>query len=225
MANVYRLADARARRRQSQQSRKVHAALAAPGLTWHPTGDVRVRVDVPNEGTVSVLVPASTVVAALRRASQEEGLAVPSHVGDVDIVGWFGSKIWKKAKKAVKGVAKKAAKVVKKTVKVVKKAAYHGAIVWRTAYKYAGKPALKLGAKLAKSKEFGALLMASAAVCPAVGGPALAAYVVANRAAAAVRVGGAAGKAAVANIKRVAHGKSPTLNQKYLKAALRSVAA
>jgi len=221
--------------------------LHAPGLRWQPMGDVHVDMVLPDRRRVEVVVPASTVRYAIRKAAAEENFEIPEHVGDVEIIGWFGSKLWKKAKKTVKSVvhkakkavksvahhvskaakhvAKKAWKVAKKVVKHVKKAAWTGLIVWREAYKYAGKPMLKLGLKLAKSKEFGALIAASAVVCPAIGGPAMAAYLIANRAAAMYSAGGAAAKTVKDNVTRLAHGKNPTLNQKYLKAALKSVAA
>jgi hypothetical protein len=210
--------------------------LHSPGLKWQPLGDVHVDVTLPDRRRLAVVVPASTVRYAIRKAAAEEQFDIPSHVGDVELIGWFGSKLWKKAKKAVKSVvkhtakavksvAKKAYKVAKKVVKHVKKAAWTGAIIWKTAYKYAGKPMLKFGSKLLQSKEFGALLSASALVCPAIGGPAMAAYLVANRASAAYRAGGAAAKTVASNVKRLAHGKKPTISQKYLKAAFRSIAA
>ena len=76
-----------------------------------------------------------------------------------------------------------------------------------------------------QSKEFGALLAASALVCPAIGGPALAAYAVANRAAWALKAGHASAKTIRNNVKRIARGKSPTLNERYLLNAFRSIAA
>jgi hypothetical protein len=210
--------------------------LHATGLKWQPLGDVHVAVVLPDRRRLAVVVPAAQVRYAIRKAAAEEQFEIPSHVGDVELIGWFGSKLWKKAKhvvkkavhhvtKAAKSVARKAYKVAKKVVKHVKKAAWTGAIVWRTAYKYAGKPMLKFGQKIAQSKEFGALLAASAIVCPAIGGPAMAAYVVANRAAAMYRIGGAAAKTVSSNVKRLAHGKRPTLNQRMLKSAFRSIAA
>jgi hypothetical protein len=221
--------------------------LHAPGLKWHPSGAVRVSVKLPDARVLDVMVPANDVRYAIRESSAEVGFEIPEYVGDVELIGWFGSKLWKKAKKAVKhvvkkakhavkkaahGVAKgasyvarKAKKVAKKVIRKVKKIAWKGAFIWKAAAKYAGKPMLRWGVKLAQSKEFGALIAATAIACPAIGGPAMAAYLIANRAAAAYKTGGAAAKTVATNVKRLAAGKNPTLDQKLLKSALRSVAA
>src|SRR5512133_990666 len=218
--------------------------LHAPGLKWHPSGDVRVSVKLPDARVLDVMVPANDVRYAIRESSAEVGFEIPEHVGDVELIGWFGSKLWKKAKKAVKSVVKKAKHVVKKAahgvakgaswvarkakhvakkvIRKVKKIAWKGAFIWKAAAKYAGKPMLKWGIKLAQSKEFGALIAATAVVCPAVGGPAMAAYLIANRAAAAYKAGGAAAKVVSHNVKRLAAGKSPSLDQRMMRSALRS---
>ena len=168
-----------------------------------------------------VHVPVSSVRFELRKAAAEEGLVELNSVGDLELVGWFGSKIWKKAKKSVKSVYKKAKKVAKKAVKGIKKAANAGHALWRSTYKYAGKYA----GKALNSKAFGTLVTASALVCPAIGGPALGAYMAAKGVQASVSAGGAIGKIAAENVKRLASGRYPTLNQKLLVSALKSYSA
>jgi hypothetical protein len=195
--------------------------LQAAGFTWAANGDATLALQY--EGNVYIAkVPASSVRFELRKAARLEGMNLEA-LGDVDILGWFGGKIWRSAKKAVKKVAKSVHKVAKKVAKRALKTVKADAL-WRIAKRYGGKAA-KWGLKAVQSKEFGALVAASALVCPAIGGPALAAYATANRAAWAVRQGGSAAKTITSNVRRIARGKRPTLNQRYLLSAFRSIAA
>lgn len=201
--------------------------LHAAGLSWHSGGDVTVSVAWGGT-TYLVHVPVSSVRFEIRKAAAEVGLIELNSVGDLELVGWFGSKIWKKAKKAVKSVSKsvssvsrsvyrQAKTVAKKAVKGIKKAANAGHALWRSTYKYAG--------KALNSKAFGTLVTASALVCPAIGGPALGAYMAAKGVQASVSAGGAVAKIAVENVKRLASGRYPTLPQKLLVSALKSYSA
>ena len=187
--------------------------LHAAGLSWHSGGDV--TVSVAWGGSVYLVhVPVSSVRFELRKAAAEEGLVELNSVGDLELVGWFGSKIWKKAKKSVKSVYKKAKKVAKKAVKGIKKAANAGHALWRSTYKYAG--------KALNSRAFGTLVTASALVCPAIGGPALGAYMAAKGVQTSINAGGAVARTAVSNVRRLVSGRAPTVNQRLLLSALRS---
>jgi hypothetical protein len=144
-------------------------------------------------------------------------------------VGWFGSSIWKKAKKAAKSVYKKVKKVAKRTVRVVKSVAktatiFHRAVL-QQGYKYGmryGRKALSAGTAVLNSKYFAAAITASALVCPAIGGPALGAYMAAKGVQASLMAGGAVARTAVNNVQRLARGQNPTVNQRMLLSALRS---
>jgi hypothetical protein len=213
-------------RNRSQAVKQPPSVLNSPGLRWHPRGDVTVLSRNADGSFSEVMVPASCVRSAIRRSAAEEQLEIPSHVGDVDIVGWFGSSLWKKAKKAVKSVVKKVKKVAKKVVHHVKRVANKALKPVKKIYRFAAKPLVDLGMKLSESKTFGALIYASMMVCPAaVGGQTFAAWMTANSAAKTIRSGGAAAKSMSENIKRLAAKQMPSLSQKYLLAALRSAQA
>ena len=191
--------------------------LQAAGFTWTPEGDCTVAATVDGN-TYLVHVPSASVRFELRKACRLEGLDFANEVGDVDVLGWFGGKIWKKAKKAVKkvthAVKKKIKAVAKRTISSVRKIAHSGVRLWKATSKYAG--------KALNNKYVGGLVLASAFVCPAIGGPALAAYSAARAAYATYKVGGAAAQNVASNVRRLAQGRSPTLNQKLLTSAFRS---
>jgi hypothetical protein len=213
-------------RNRPQAVKQPPSALHAPGLRWHARGDVTVIARNADGSYSEVMVPASCVRSAIRRAAAEEQLEIPSHVGDVDIVGWFGSSLWKKAKKTVKSVVRKVKKVAKKVVHHVKRVAKKALKPIKKVYRFAAKPLVNLAMKVSESKTFGALLYASMMVCPAaVGGSTFAAWMSAHSAAKTIRAGGAAAKLVKNNIKKLASKKMPSLNQKYLIAALQSAQA
>jgi hypothetical protein len=191
--------------------------LQAAGFTWTPEGDCTVAATVDGN-TYLVHVPSASVRFELRKACRLEGLDFANEVGDVDILGWFGGKIWRKAKKAVKkvtkAVTKKVKAVAKRTISSVRKAANTGVRLWKATSKYAG--------KALANKYVGGLVLASAAVCPAIGGPALAAYSTARAAYSTYRAGGAAAQAVASNVRRLAQGRYPTVNQRLLTSAFRS---
>lgn len=198
--------------------------LQAAGLTWSADGDCTVAVQL--DGSVYLAkIPASSVRFELRKAARIEGMNLEA-LGDVDILGWFGGTLWRKAKKAVKKVSravhKVAKKVAKRTVSSLRSIANQGAKYWRAARKYGGS-AISFGVKALRSKEFGALLAASSFVCPAIGGPALAAYAAANRATAMIRQGGSAANTIKKNVRRIAGSKRQTVNQRMLLEAFRSI--
>jgi hypothetical protein len=187
--------------------------LHSAGLTWHPNGDVSVEIEWNNK-VYAVHVPVSSVRFEIRKAALEEGLSELSTVGDLELVGWFGSSLWKKAKKAVKHIYKKAKSVAKKAVRGIKKAAQVGHALWRTTYKAAG--------SVLASKTFGGLLMASSFICPAIGGPALGAYLAAKGVKASLDAGGKIARVAASNVRRLAQGRAPTVNHRLLLSAFRS---
>jgi hypothetical protein len=194
--------------------------LQSAGLHWHAGGDVTVEVQW-NGQTYAVHVPVSSVRFEIRKAAMAEGLHELSTVGDLELVGWFGSSLWKKAKKAVKSVYKKAKKVAKSAVHGIKKAAQAGHTLWRTTYRAAGSVYRTAGSVLS-SKTFGGLLMASSLICPAIGGPALGAYLAARGVKSSLDAGGQVAKMAAQNVRRLASGRAPTVNQQLLLSALRS---
>lgn len=191
--------------------------LQAAGFTWTPEGDCTVAVTLAGN-TYLVHVPSASVRFELRKACRLEGLDFANEVGDVDVLGWFGGKIWRKAKKAVKkvtkAVTKKVKAVAKRTISSVRKAANTGVRLWKATSKYAG--------KALANKYVGGLVLASAAVCPAIGGPALAAYSTARAAYSTARAGGAAARLVQTNVRRLAQGRSPSVNQRLLLSAFRS---
>lgn len=106
---------------------------------------------------VAVGIPLAHVVLTFANCLQEAGIVDAAQVGDIDTVEGFGS--WLK-----KTVRKVTPKPLRKTVdKALSKAT---SVLNTTA---------KLGAEVVKSKYTGYLLAATAAVAPAIGGPALAA--------------------------------------------------
>jgi len=106
---------------------------------------------------VAIGIPLAHVVLTFATCLQEAGIVDAAQVGDVDTVEGFGS--WLK-----KTVRKVTPKPLRKTVdKALNKAT---GVLNTTA---------KLGAEVVKSKYTGYLLAATAAIAPAIGGPALAA--------------------------------------------------
>lgn len=188
--------------------------LQAAGFSWTPDGDCTVAATVDGD-TYLVHVPAASVRFELRKACRLEGLDFANEVGDVDVLGWFGGKIWRKAKKAVKkvtkAVTKKVKAVAKRTISSVRKAANTGVRLWKAT-----------AGKALANKYVGGLVLASAAVCPAIGGPALAAYSTARAAYSTARAGGAAARLVQTNVRRLAQGRSPSVNQRLLLSAFRS---
>lgn len=202
--------------------------LQAAGLSWSADGDCTVAATVDGN-TYLVHVPASSVRFELRKACRLEGFDFANEVGDVDVLGWFGGKILKKAKKAAKSVVKKAKKVARRTVSSVKQIAKTATVVHRMAANQAlkygqryGAKALNAGGQVLTSKYLAGAVAASALVCPAIGGPALAAYAAARAAYGTYKAGGAAAQTVATNVRRLASGKSPTVNQQLLLSALRS---
>lgn len=198
--------------------------LHAAGLSWHAGGDVTVSV-AWGGATYLVHVPVSSVRFEIRKAAAEVGLTELNSVGDLELVGWFGSKIVKKAKKAAKSVYKKASKVAKRTVRVVKSVAKNATIFHRAILKKASpyaRQALHAGTTVLNSKYFAAAIAGSAIICPAIGGPALGAYMAAKGVQASLMAGGAVARTAVNNVQRLARGQNPTVNQRLLLSSLRS---
>lgn len=131
-------------------------------------------------------------------------------------LGWFGSKLVKKAAHAVSSAAKGVAKAAKytpvglavravgKPVSSLASKAYQATVkrVGQQALKYAraGVSTLGKGAlTLARSKALGTALGVAAVAFPAVGAPALAAYAAANRAAAVYDAARTAGSIVTSN--------------------------
>lgn len=187
--------------------------LQAAGLTWTRDGDVRAAVVVDGI-TYAVLIPSSSVRFVIERHAAAEGLSLPSGVGAVDLVGWFGSSLVKKARKAAKGVYRKAKRVARKTVRTIKstakKAASTGANLWKHAR------------KLATSDEFSYLVLRSSVVCPAVGGPAFAALKAAQQADRMLKTGSKAASTIRRNVRAIATAPSRTPKQRLLLSALQS---
>lgn len=188
--------------------------LREAGLLWRADGSVVVAV-VTDRATYRVLVPVQSVRFEIERAAKAEQLSLPDGIGDVDLVGWFGSKVWKKAKKAARGVARKVKKVAKRVTKRVRQVANTGVRLWKETSRYAG--------KVMQSREFGAVLAASAIACPAIGGPAFAAVQVANQARRALDAGGAAAQIAKQQVRHFASKPARSQREKLLSAALWSI--
>jgi len=115
---------------------------------------------------VGVSFPMGHMHIALDESMAELGYYEPAELGDeFDSIGSFFGRLKKIAKKVGRAVSRSAiGKVYKKTIG------------------RAEHLALQAGRKIIRSKVTGMVLGAAATVFPAVGGPALAAYAVANRA-------------------------------------------
>ena len=186
--------------------------LTAAGLSWQRGGDVRVSVSYAG-AAYSVLIPSESVRFVIERHAAQEHLALPAGVGAVDLVGWFGSKLLKKAKRAAKGVYKKAKKVAKKTVKTLRATAKKAVPIGKKLWDYTR--------KAVTSDELGYLVLASSVVCPAIGGPAFMALQAAKRADKMLKAGGVAAKTVQSNVRRIASGPQ-TSNGRLLLSALKS---
>jgi hypothetical protein len=187
--------------------------LTAAGLSWQRSGDVIASV-VYNGRQYSVMIPSSSVRFHIQAAAQAEGLALPQAVGDVDIIGWFGSSLLKKATKAGRSLYRKAKKVARRTVRAVRKTAKAAASGGHALWGYAR--------KAVNSKELGYLVLASAAVCPAIGGPAFMALQTAKRVSSALDQGGAVARQVASNVRSLAAARNPTPFQNLMLSALRS---
>lgn len=196
--------------------------LQAADLHWDQAANVlRVSVQFP-QGVVSVVVPMSTVALEFVRASEEErasSLGAVDILGDLEILGsvydleTVGG-LWGSIKK----IGKKAFKAVKKTVKKVRRVAKS---VAHTAVK-AGKVAWKGTKAVVRSKYAGGALLAVSAVCPAVGAPAMAAWMAAKQADRALTAGGDAAKRVASGVRQLSRGK-PSVFRSLGVAALQSV--
>ena len=196
--------------------------LQAADLHWDQAANV-LRVSVSfQQGTVNVIIPMSTVAIEFVRAAQEERM---NTLGDVDILGDLEltgpsydletvGGFWS----AIKSVGKAAVNTVKKTVKKVRNIAKN---VAKNPLK-AGLSALKTARKVVTSKWTGYALMGVSAVCPAVGAPAMAAWMAAKAAERALSEGGQVAKQVADSVKALAGGKSSVLKSLGV-AALQSV--
>jgi hypothetical protein len=116
-----------------------------------------------NGSTLSVGLPLAKVVATFDACAVECGLQLPPMVGAVDSVDGFFSSISSAIKSVTRPIAKAAKKAVAATHKVLAKT-------------------VAATASVVKSKYLSYALTAVSAVCPAIGGPALAAQLAAKNA-------------------------------------------
>lgn len=194
--------------------------LQAADLHWDAmTNVLRVQV-ATSRGSLFVTIPMSTVAFEFRRAAQEESQAtvgVVDILGDVEVLGYpldtvgglFGS---------IKKLGRKAFRAVKKTVKRVRTVAHSVAKKAVSGSKWA----LRQGRAALNSKWTRYGLMAASVACPAVGGPAMAAYFAAQQADRVLRAGGAAARTVSSSVRRLNSGK-PTVFRSLSLAALQSV--
>ncbi len=125
-----------------------------------------VKVGLSDGRTVGIAFPMGHLHIALDESLGELGYYEPSELGDdFESIGGLFSRIKRLAKKVGRAVSRSAVgKMYKKTIGRAEHLVLTGA------------------RKLARSKAFGSVLGAAATVFPAVGGPALAAWAVANKA-------------------------------------------
>ena len=132
---------------------------------WN-THKLIVQVGLSNGRTVGIAFPMGHLHIALDEGLGELGYYEPAELGDdFESINGLFSRIKRLAKKVGRAVSRSAVgKMYKKTIGKAEHLVLTGA------------------RKLARSKAFGAVLGGAATVFPAVGGPALAAWTVANRA-------------------------------------------
>lgn len=158
----------------------------ARGIAW-------ARARLSDGQTFAVGVPLSTVVATFDAELQAAGVHEPASIGEcASVSGLFGriKRLSRTASRATKRATRRATKRLNKKV-------------WRSAKKWGGRYtgytyAKKYAMKAARSKELRAGLGVAAVAMPAVGGPALGAWVAANRAVAQYDQG----KAALQRVRR-----------------------
>jgi hypothetical protein len=194
--------------------------LQAADLHWDAASNVlRVAVTGPS-GVISVTIPMATVAMEFRRAIGEvkaETLGAIDILGDVEILGYpldtvgglFGS---------IKHLGRSVYHAAKKTVKKVR----HIATKVAKTYYHAAKWGVKQARKVVRSKYTGYALMAASVACPAVGGPAMAAWIAAKQADRALTAGGQAARAVQRGVRSLSSSK-PSVFRTIGIAALQSV--
>lgn len=150
------------------------------------------RLKFANGRLISVGIPLSRVACTfyeeLQAPDVQEEISACAMFGQVEIMGdvdiiapesidGFLSGITRALKKATAPIGR----AIKRTTRKLKKVAWRAAKTVTSPVRYAAKYGLKYGRKLASSKLLGQGLGALSLAMPAVGGPALAAWAVANR--------------------------------------------
>ncbi len=126
--------------------------------------------------TFGVGLPLSEVVAVFDAEARKLRIDAPALVGECATVSGFFSRVRKTVRRAKKKAMRRVRKLQPRVVRRLTSR------VSRIHDKFKRR-ALKVGLKVARSKRVGMVLGASAAVCPAIGGPALGAWTAANTAA------------------------------------------
>lgn len=150
--------------------------LTLRSISWqwdHQRRILWARATMTDGQTWGIGIPLARVVAEFDTALLEEGIHEPAELGACySVAGFFGR---------VKRLAKKATRPVRKAV--TRTTGRLTRTVTRTVSRYA-RPVGRYALQAARSRRVGMALGVAAMACPAVGGPALAAWSAANRAAA-----------------------------------------
>jgi hypothetical protein len=177
--------------------------MSAADLHWDAASNV-LRVEVSTtRGTYLVTIPMSQVAFEFRAAAAEEAAVGEVDIlGDVEILGFpidtVGG-LWGSIKHAAKKAYHATKKVVHKAVKKVRHIAKHTVA---TAFSGA-RWTLKQSRAVVNSPYMKYGLLAASVACPAVGGPAMAAWLAAKAADKALTAGGSAARSVSSAVRRL----------------------